>query len=84
MDNKSVTLGWVALVVLSIACAPPGIVMRYAPTVSAVPLDVATRPKVFLERVEDRTGDAPLSFGGRAAWRFVTPPSAILRQALAL
>ena len=52
----------VAFALVLAGCMPPNIVMRYEPTASAVPLGIETRPKVFLERIEDRTGGAAVSF----------------------
>ena len=72
----------VAFALVLAGCMPPNIVMRYEPTASAVPLGIETRPKVFLERIEDRTGGAAVSFGGLAEWKFNSPIDETLREAL--
>lgn len=55
------------------------IAMSYRPTAAAVPLDLETKPVVFLERVEDRSGGAsPGTFGGK----YTIPPESALRSAL--
>ena len=41
----------VAFALVLAGCMPPNIVMRYEPTSEAVPLNLETRPKGFLERI---------------------------------
>lgn len=82
--GRAAGLAGAALLAAFGGCATPAIVMRYAPASQAVPLDAKVRPKLFLERVEDRTGGADVSFGGLAAWKHVSPPDVALREALQL
>ncbi len=72
----------VAFALVLAGCMPPNIVMRYEPTSEAVPLNLETRPKIFLERIEDRTGGASVSYGGVAEWKFNSPIDETLREAL--
>lgn len=54
--------------------------MRYQPSSAARPLDLEAKPRIYLDRVEDRTGGGQVA--GRAGSTWVPPVPESLREAL--
>lgn len=54
--------------------------MRYQPNSAARPLELESKPRIFLDQIEDRTGGGQVA--GRAASRWIPPIPESLREAL--